>query len=280
MFARTYQEIPIHLVDEPDAPTRQRISADSVTAMKQSLLEHGQLQPGGVVPNGDRFTISYGHRRYLGAVAAELPVYCAYVYQSDTAAMLGAQLAENADREDVNPVDEAFWFAQLIDAGVADTDELAQLLQRTRDYVEIRLNLLRGDPAVREALKAEQIGLGVAKLLNAYESDSDRLVLLEAARAGGASARLVAEWIADRKKIARALAGLPTVDPAAPGTVDDTPIPENLRCYFCTSDEQVYLLVPVWIHKTCKPMLDALLTRHFGGAHAVSSPPLAETRRP
>lgn len=268
MIQREYREIPIDLVDEPDAPTRLAIDPGKLQELMNSIRENGQLQPGGVVPNGDRFSVSYGHRRLMACRALELPVYCAYVYASDSAAMLGAQLAENVDRDDLNPVEEAYWFAQLLDAGIGDTDELAQMLKRTRDYVETRLLLLQGDPDVMEALKTGRIGLGVAKLLNGYDNESDRRVLLDAALAGGASARLVAQWIADRKTLALARGSLPAVDQAALAATPVADAPRPLCCLYCESDQEVYNMQPLWIHKVCFSLLRKVLERHLGGFSA------------
>lgn len=268
MIARAYREIPIDLVDEPDAPTRLAIDPAKLQDLISSIRTHGQLQPGGVVPVGDRFAVSYGHRRLMACRALELPVYCAYVYASESAAMLGAQLAENVDRDDLNPVEEAFWFAQLIDAGVGDTDELAQMLKRTRDYVETRLLLLSGDPDVREALQLGRIGLGVAKLLNGYAQADDRKVLLDAAVAGGASARLVATWIAERKTIAAALVGMPMINTAALADTPAADAPKPLCCLYCESDQEVYNMQPLWIHKVCFALLRNVLERHLGGFSA------------
>jgi ParB family chromosome partitioning protein len=273
MIPRVHREIPMHLINEPDAPTRQAIDPDDLQELITSMRELGQLQPGGVVPEGDRYTISYGHRRFLAAKALELPVYLAYVYESDTVAMLSAQLAENVVRADLNPSEEAIWFAQLMDACKWDTDELAQQLNRSRDYVEDRLNLLRGDARVLEALQKGRIGLGVAKLLNRYDDDSDRIVLLDAAAAGGATARLVADWIAERKKIAAARGNVPATDSTTVPTAPASDDPKPLCCLYCGGDEEVYLMVPLWIHKPCLRMLRRALVTKAGELHAHTTDP-------
>lgn len=278
MIDREHHRIPIELVDEPDAPTRMGMDIAPFDDLVASIREHGQLQPGGVVPNGARFTVSYGHRRLLACRALQLPVYLAYVYESDTVAMLGAQLAENVDRADLNPVEEAHWFAQIMDAAQWDCDELALRLKRTRAYVEDRLNLHVGDPRVMEALGRGQIGLTAAKYLNAYADAGDRLVLLDAAIHGGASARLVAQWIADRRQVTAARGGAPLIDPAATPADQTFEGPKPLTCLYCDSDEEVYNMHALWIHKSCLRLLSRILANQTGGFHDRLVAPAAETR--
>lgn len=269
MIAREYRELPLELVDGPDAPSRLAFDPHRMEELMDSIREKGQLQPGGVVPNGERFTVCYGDRRFQACKALGLDTYAAYVYESDSAAMLGAQLDENIVRHDLNPVEEAYWFAQLLDAMGGDTDELALLLKRDRNYVESRLLLLKGDPAVLEALGANKIVLGVAQILNAYDHAEDRRVLLDAAMAGGASIRLVRQWVHERKQLHLAQAGAPPPEPGsepAPASVYTAP---RLACLFCDSDQEVYLMVPVYVHKVCLDHLQRILARHMGGhAHA------------
>jgi ParB/RepB/Spo0J family partition protein len=255
-------------VDDPDAPTRQGVDFDYIEVLKHSMREHGQLQPIGVVPNGDRYTVIYGHMRTLARRSMREATINAYVYQSTSEAMLGAQLDENDVRKEVNPVEEAMWFAQLWDALQCSTDELALKVHKERDYVEGRLNLLTGDADVRDALHAGKIGLGVAQVLQRYDDDNDRRVLLDAAVAGGASKRLVMDWVAERKRMAAARGGAPAIDPTVqPAPAPETPSPNPLTCVYCEGTEDVYLMVSLWIHKPCWKMLRALLARHFGGVH-------------
>ncbi len=258
-----YRVIPIALIDEPDAPTRLAIKPDKMDELIASMRELGQLQPGGVVPNGERFTIIYGHRRFLAAQALGLPTYSALVWPSKTEWMLGAQLAENVERDDITPVEEAYWFAQLMEAIGGGTDELAERLHKSRPYVERRLNLLRGDPLVLEALRAEDLALGVAELLNSVPDESARRYFLDCAVRLHAKARTVQQWLAEWR--ARGVSrDLPDVS-AAPPTATEAEVTEPAKptCTFCGSSEDPYLLEFEWIHKHCRRarnnMLDAQL---------------------
>lgn len=259
MISRTYRELLTELVDEPDAPSRQTMAPELIDELAASMREVGQLQPGGVVPRGDRFVVIYGHRRLLAARKAERDYYSAYVYQSDSEAMIGAQLDENVIREDLHPVEQARWFAQLLDAFGDGTDELARRLHKTRDYVEGRLNLLRGDALVLAALEADHIGIGVAQLLNTIDKEPARRYYLDCAARLHAPVRTVVQWIAEwRATGAHAIADAPPAPVGSASTTETAagPLP---TCTFCGGTEDPWLLQFEWIHKHCQKARNNLL---------------------
>lgn len=256
-----HQDLPIHLVDEPDAATRLDIDPVELDSLARSIREFGQLQPGGVVVNGDRYTVAYGHRRLLACRKLEVPTYRAYVYQSTTEAMLGAQLAENVERADINPVEEAYWFAQLMDALHCDTTDLAERLKKNRNYVEGRLNLLRGDALVLDALKTGKIGLGVAETLNSVPADAPRRMFLDLACRTNPKRATVQQWIAEWRA-----AGAPTVQPSAPIDPNAPPDPDAFApatptCFFCGDGDNSWMLQFLWIHSYCNKALNNILDR-------------------
>lgn len=261
MSGPTYREIRLVDINEPPAPIRQGISAEGIASLAESIRAHGQLQPIGVVVDGDRFTISYGHRRYLALEQlADRDARC-LVFESTAEAMLGAQLAENVDREDMGPVDEAYWFAQLLEGLQTDTTRLAERLKMSRDYIEGRLELLAGDPAVLDALRRMDIGLGIARLLNTVEDAPHRGMLLDMCIKREAKVHTLTQWIAELRATgalaARAAAGeaggSPASAPAAPLL--------RLTCCFCGSDQNAFLMEPDWIHNYCRDARERLLAR-------------------
>jgi ParB/RepB/Spo0J family partition protein len=252
MIRREHRELPLSLVDEPDAPSRMAFPPEAIDELASSMRAMGQLQPGGVVPRGDRFVIVYGHRRLLAARKAELETYAAYIYASDTEAMLGAQLDENVIREDLHPVEEAHWFAQLLDALGEGTDALATRLHKSRDYVEGRLNLLKGDTRVLDALSDNRIGIGVAMLLNTIEAESARRYFLDCAARLHAPRRTVEQWIAEwRASGAVAIADAPASLRGDAGA-EITTEPLLPTCAFCGGTEDPWLFEFEWIHKHCR----------------------------
>lgn len=258
MITKTHAELPIALVDEPDAPTRLRIDADKFEQLCDSLRHKGQLQNGGVVRNGARYTVVYGHRRLLALRAIDAPTYLAYVYEDAVEAMLDAQLDENVIRHDLNPVEEAYWFAQLLEALGGDTNVLAERLHKHRDYVEGRLNLLRGDEQVLERLARGSITLGVAKALNKCPNVEHRRMLLDVCIHREATAATAERWVADF--VASGGVSAPPADaPDGNGAPAAAPIESFAPvCRFCGDSDEVWTMELSYIHRRCKLIQDRL----------------------
>lgn len=261
MTAPTYIELPLSAIDPPPLPIRQAMSEESVDELAASILQHGQLQPSGVVRVGERFTISYGHRRYCAVEKLGDRLLRCLLFEGTYEAMLGAQLDENVQQRPMRPADEAVWFAQLLEGLQIDTTALADKLQKPRRYVEDRLALLAGDAAVFEAVRQERIPLGVAHALNDCVDEGNRHLLLDMAMHREATVRTVAGWVAEMNAhgvlTARALAAegadVALPDPDAP--------PPVIVCSFCNGAKNPHLLTHEWIHEYCAEARDAMLGR-------------------
>lgn len=255
---------PLDRINEPPAPMRLSMAQVGLEELAASIQNHGQLQPIGVVPDGERFTIIYGHRRFCALqLLGDRPAQC-LVYASTSEAMLGAQIDENAVRQDTTPAEEALWFAQLLEGLQCDTNELSDRLKRPRAYIEGRLALLSGDPLVFEAVKAGGISLGVAHALNDCSEELTRRMFLDAAMKREATVRTVTQWIAEWKAsgaLASRIAESVNPKPAeTPGPVADyTP-----RCTFCDDTDNAWMLEHEWIHSYCKKGRDRLLAAALG----------------
>jgi ParB/RepB/Spo0J family partition protein len=162
-----HRNIPVDQIDpDPDQP-RKDFDAAALQELADSIASKGQLQPTLVRPNGERFLIVAGERRWraqklLGA--ATMPCMVDNLSDLDTAY---AAIIENAQRRDVNLIEEARAYQRLVDLG-ADRDEIAKNVGVARFRVDWRLSLLnlRADYqalAAREQLTPAQ-ALEIAKL--------------------------------------------------------------------------------------------------------------------
>jgi ParB family chromosome partitioning protein len=263
-----YLEVPLALINEPPAPIRQGIKSEGIEDLARSIADHGQLQPIGLVPDGDRYNVVYGHRRYLAlAVLNDRPAR-ALVFESTSEAMLGAQLAENVDREDMGPVDEAYWFAQLLEGLHTDTTHLAERLKMNRDYIEGRLALLHGDADVLSRLRLGDIKLGIAKMLNTVGDTKMRRLLLDMCVHREAKAHTLTQWIAELKATGRLVNDDPDAPPPSIGDAADIEAPPPIQCCFCDDSDEPWTMEPYWIHKHCKKALGNII-RHAADASPV-----------
>lgn len=246
-----FRVIPLHLIDPPELAVREQFDEQRLMELADDIHSNGLIQPLVVRSVGDRFEIIAGHRRYtalhmIGAVSAPCSV------RNDTDIDPDAlKIAENAEREDVNPAHEAQFFARLLARDPnGDTDALAKKVRRSREYVETRLLLLRGDTRIYAAVAAGTITLSVARELNAIRNEGQRLVYLEAAVRGGASAKVAQQWRKEANRFADIQ--VESAEAAgAPAPMPTQPVDSVFRCICCDGDEDTYDMRLVYVHNGC-----------------------------
>ncbi len=256
----TYRVIELHLIDEPSLAVRQSFDEAALYALADDIRTNGLLQPIGVKPIGDRFEVVYGHRRRiaLGMIQA-LDAPCVIVDGTGISPE-ALKIKENKYREDINPGDEAIYLAELLETECgSDTDALAALIGESREYVESRLLLLRGDERVFAALRDREHGItfSVARELNMVRDPAQRAMYLDAAVRGGVSAKVARQWRLDANTFTdrQIDAGAPPPEP-----VLAQPPASIFRCVVCGSDEHVHEMDLVYLHRgICTTMLKRLL---------------------
>ena len=198
------RRIPIALIDPPEIAMRETMSEDGLNSLTASILELGLLQPIGVVEAGARYRIVYGHRRRVAAERAGLLELECRVWPEGTPLEEAMKVAENDEQEAVNPASEATYYKWLYTNRCGeDVDRVAALVRKPVTRVLDRLDLLRGDPRVLEALRAGAIRLGMAQQLNRCPDDGYRGLFLADAIRSGATIRTVQAWIDDVKRVQR-----------------------------------------------------------------------------
>jgi ParB family chromosome partitioning protein len=191
---RKFAEVALDLIDEPELPMRETMDDARLAQLADSIRMLGVIQPLRLRPkDGGRFEIVSGHRRFMASRMVGLATVPAVMHTNDST-LVAARVAENLDREDVNPKEEAVYFVQLYSELGEDVDRVVTLAGRPRQYIEERMNLLRGDPVVLEALGRGDITLGLATELNRFKSESSRRYHLDFAMRSGATVRQMREW--------------------------------------------------------------------------------------
>lgn len=197
--------VPMHLVDEPARPSRDAMDPERLGALADDIAANGLLQKPGIRgPGADgRYELIWGHRRLLALRLlrwTELPcmVYPAS-YDPDV-----ARVAENLQREELNPVEEAQECQRFVDKGMPRA-AIARLFRRTPAWVDGRLTLLHFPADVREAVGRGEISLGVAGVLAQLDHDLVRADFLAEAKRTGAKTATAETWLyhyrADRERI-------------------------------------------------------------------------------
>ena len=147
----------------PNQP-RLAFGEESIDELADSIAERGVLQPILLRPHGDDgYEIIAGERRWRGAQRARLHTIPAIIRDVDDAATAEIALIENIQREDLNAIEEAEGFRQLIDLHGHSQDDVGRLVHKSRSHVANLLRLLDLPQFVRDALIHGEISMGHAR---------------------------------------------------------------------------------------------------------------------
>ncbi len=173
-----YREIaPADIEPNPRQP-RQVFDDDALAELVHSIREFGLLQPIVVravtpAPGGARYQIVMGERRWRAAQAAELTTLPAIVRETTDDNLLRDALLENIHRAQLNPLEEAAAYQQLLDEFGVTHDELASRIGRSRPLITNMIRLLKLPIAVQRRVAAGVLSAGHARALLSLESGPD-----------------------------------------------------------------------------------------------------------
>jgi ParB family chromosome partitioning protein len=209
--ARGFRQIPIELVFANPANPRRAFGEAEIEELAGSIRQKGLLQPLIVRPreDGQGFEIVAGERRWRAAQRAQLHEVPALVRELSDAEALEAALVENIQRADLNPLEEANAYRQLVERFGHTQQQLADALGKSRSHVANTLRLLALPEAVRRHLESGALSAGHARALVVTDAPA---ALAERIVAQGLSVR-------EAERLARAAQrkrGAP-VPPPAPG---------------------------------------------------------------
>ncbi len=184
-----FREIPIEQVRPNQWQPRQVFEEDALAELVHSIREVGLLQPVVVRPVDGGFELIMGERRWRASQEAGLEKIPAIVRETEDGDMLRDALLENLHRSQLNPLEEAAAYGQLLEDFGCTHEELAQRIGRSRPQISNTLRLLKLSPAVQRRVAAGVLSAGHARALLAVEDGDlqDRL-----------AARVVAEGISVR----------------------------------------------------------------------------------
>lgn len=172
----------------PNQP-RTHFNETELEELSESIREHGVLQPLLVRKKGDEFEIIAGERRYQAskiAGLAELPVI---IKDVDDQKMLELALIENLQRSDLNPIEEAKGYRQLIKASGMTQEALSKAVSKSRSAITNSLRLLDLPERVQELLFEGKLTAGHARAILAVPFEEQRIKLAEKVVADGLSVR-------------------------------------------------------------------------------------------
>lgn len=142
-LSATRSEIDIDLIEPNPQQPRKRFSEEDLEGLSQSISANGIIQPIVVRPFGGRYQIVAGERRWRAAQRVGLRKIPATVKEVTDEKLLELALVENIQRQELNPIEEAYAYRQLID-NIGLTQELiAERVGKDRSVVATSVRLLR-----------------------------------------------------------------------------------------------------------------------------------------
>jgi len=156
----------------PNQP-RSHFEDESLAELADSISERGVLQPILLRQTDDGFQIIAGERRWRAAQKAQLHTIPAIVRNFDDATTAEVALIENIQREDLNPLEEAEAYRQLIQVYGHGQEEVSRLVHKSRSHVANLLRLLNLPDFVRSALVRGDISMGHARAVATSENAED-----------------------------------------------------------------------------------------------------------
>lgn len=175
-------EIPIASIQPNPHQPRHHVDAEDLAELTASIREHGVIEPIVVAraADGDGYILIAGERRWTAAGQAGLTQIPAVIKEATPRQMLELALVENLQRSDLNPLEEAAAYQQLIAEFGLTQDEVARRVGRSRSTIANSVRLLGLPETVRAALASGAISEGHARaLLGAPDADSLRSVYLD-----------------------------------------------------------------------------------------------------
>jgi len=191
------RELPIDLIAPNPSQPRRSFDEETLDELAESIRQVGLLQPVVVRAAGPgRYELVMGERRWRAAQLAGLNEIGAIVKQTQDDDMLRDALIENLHRQQLDPLEEAAAYQQLLDDFGATHEELAVKVGRSRPHITNTLRLLNLPPAVQKRVAAGVLTAGHARALLGVEDPGAQERLASRIVAEGLSVRAVEEIVA------------------------------------------------------------------------------------
>lgn len=192
-------EVSVDEVVRDESQPRKTFSKEGLLELSESIKEHGILQPIVVVKQGKKYQIVAGERRWRAAQLAELATVPVIVRTLDDQSRLEMAIVENAQREDLNPIELATAYAKLKTQFNLTNEEIGQRVGKSAGSVINTMRLLKLPEEAKKAMQEHGLMEGPMRPLISADPEMVHEILPKMIEEGW-SARKVERYIADHKK--------------------------------------------------------------------------------
>ncbi|MGN1086298.1 MAG: ParB/RepB/Spo0J family partition protein [Porcipelethomonas sp.] len=183
------QTLRISEIEPNRSQPRKKFDDETISALADSIKQHGILQPLLVRPYGNGYQIVAGERRWRAARMlgmSEVPVQIKELTDSEA---MQLALIENLQRENLNPIEEAQGYYELTENFGMTQEEISKTVGRSRSAVANSMRLLSLPEEVRTMLEDGELSVGHAKALLTFDNDYDMIVAARKACGGKMTVR-------------------------------------------------------------------------------------------
>lgn len=172
-------EVDINKISPNKNQPRTNFNEESLQELAESIKEIGIIQPLTVKKNGDYYEIIAGERRWRAARIAGLRKVPILIKEFDDLKSLEAALIENIQREDLNPMEEAFTYKRFSDEFNLNQEDIAKKVGKSRSAVANAMRLVNLDLRVQTFVKEGKISSGHGRTLLGIEDTNIQFELAE-----------------------------------------------------------------------------------------------------
>ena len=184
-------ELPLKDIEpNPDQP-RKNFTEDALETLMESIKNFGIVQPIVVRKKGKKYQIVAGERRYRAASALGLDQVPVIIKDYSTEELTEIALVENLQRQDLDPIEEAFAYQRLLDTFKQTQDLIATRVGRSRSHVANMMRLLKLPEAIQNDLSVGELTIGQARPLLSLSNEKTQLEVAEKIKEEDLNARQV-----------------------------------------------------------------------------------------
>lgn len=194
-----FASIPVEQIQPNPQQPRDVFEPEAFQELVHSVKEFGVLQPIVVRSAGDGFQLIMGERRWRASKEAGLAEIPAIIRETSDENLLRDALLENLHRSDLNPLEEAAAYKQLLEDFGITQEQLADKLGRSRPQITNTLRLMKLPVMVQEKLVSGVLSSGHARALLSIENESQVIELANKVIKQGLSVRALEELISVNK---------------------------------------------------------------------------------
>ncbi len=194
------QTLRLSEIEPNRSQPRKKFDDESISALADSIKRHGILQPLLVRPYGSGYQIVAGERRWRAARMlgmTEVPVQIREFSDSES---MQIALIENLQRENLNPIEEAQGYFELMESFGMTQDEISKTVGRSRSAVANAIRLLNLPEKIRDMLEDGDLTVGHAKALMAFDDEGLMTEAAEKACGGRLTVRELEKMAQNRDK--------------------------------------------------------------------------------